>query len=79
MQRVSEVGSWIECINPFNNPVKHFFKRHIPGDKRFDENDKAKICPVCWFEAKRRNGTLIQAPRGNKTPKLQATPEKDSL
>ena len=60
-----QVGSWIECINPFDNPVKHSFFRHIPSDKRFNRNDVAKICPICWDEAQRRNGTLKTAPRGN--------------
>lgn len=61
------VGSWIDCINPFNMPVQHGFFRHIPSDPRFNENDKAKICPVCWTEAQRRNGTLKQAPRPSNT------------
>ena len=71
--------SWIDCINPFNNPVRHGFYRHIPSDKRFNENDKAKICPVCWYEAQKRNGTL---PLQNHTPinhRPDSKPEKDSL
>ena len=71
--------SWIDCINPFNNPVRHGFYRHIPSDKRFNENDKAKICPVCWFEAQKRNGTL---PISNGIPKNhrpESKPERDSL
>lgn len=72
--------SWIECLNPFNNPVKHSFFRHIPSDERFSQNDKAKICPICWYEAKRRNGTLKQAPSSLKKFKsVDSKPEKDTL
>ena len=70
---------WIDCINPFNNRVSHGFFRHIPSDKRFDENDKAKICPICWFEAQKRNGTL---PITNRIPlnhRPDSKPESDSL
>lgn len=63
--------SWIDCINPFRNPVKHGFFRHIPGDKRFAENDKAKICPICWYEAQKLNGTLVQSPRPDNTTSWQ--------
>ena len=77
--------SWIECINPFRNPVPHSFFRHIPSDKRFNENDKAKICPICWYEAQKRNGTLPIS-NGNqiKTQSYinhltKSKPEKDSL
>ena len=71
--------SWVDCINPFNNKVSHAFFRHIPSDKRFDNNDKAKICPICWFEAQKRNGTL---PISNRIPinhRPDSKPESDSL
>lgn len=73
-------GSWIECINPFHNPVKHSFFRYIPSDHRFNNNDKAKLCPICWHEAKIKNGTLVQVPHYNKfDDKERRTPESDTL
>ena len=77
-------GSWLDCINPFHNPVHHTFFRHIPKCMRFNRNDVAKICPLCWDEAQRRNGTLKTAPRGNsdnawRDHLRENKPEKDSL
>ncbi len=71
--------SWIECINPFNNPVKHSFFRHIPSSKYFTQGDVAKLCPICWNEAHKRNHPSITT-RGipiNNRP--DSKPEKDSL
>ena len=78
------IGSWVDCINPHKNPVKHGFFRYVPSDKRFSYNDMAKICPICWYEAQLKNGTLKQAPLGNNTiaqmsHHTKCTPEKDSL
>ena len=76
-------GSWISCINPFRNPVNHYFFRYTPESKYFHHNDVAKICPTCWHEAQIKNGTLQRAPRPNKTNSWQkhsqSRPEKDSL
>jgi len=55
-------GSWIDCINPFYNPVKHGYFRHIPNCKHFHRNDVAKICPLCWRIAQEKNGTLTRVP-----------------
>jgi hypothetical protein len=73
------IGSWTQCINPFDNPVKHFFFRgtQLP-------NDIAKICPICWYEAKKKNGTLKSAYTRIGTDAqishgAKCTPEADSL
>ena len=75
--------SWIDCINPFNNKVQHGFFRHIPTDKRFDNNDKAKICPICWEKAQRKNGTLPSYSSRNSASYInhltESKPEKDTL
>lgn len=77
-------GSWIECINPFSNPVVHGYFRHIPGCRCFDKNDVAKICPLCWRLAQEKNGTLVQAPRPSSENSwrdhlTKSKPEKDTL
>ena len=77
-------GSWIDCINPFHNPVKHGFFRHIPNCKHFDRNDVTKICPLCWRIAQEQNGTLQRVPLGNRQNSwiehlTKSKPEKDSL
>lgn len=78
------IGSWIDCLNPFDNPIGvHKFFRYVPSEKRFQENDKTMICPLCWDEAKRRNGTLHVASFPKNTDFMQThtqcKPEKDTL
>jgi hypothetical protein len=65
-------GSWISCINPFNNPIgEHFFFRHIPKCKHSDKNDVAKICPTCWGQALIKNHPEEQAPLPNNSSSWQ--------
>ncbi len=70
--------SVIECINPFNNPVKHYFLRRLPDSKYWSRGDVAKLCPICYFEAHKRNNP-IAAYRPMKNIKTDAKPESDSL
>jgi len=80
---INNNGSWIECINPFRLKINHYFFRHIPSDPRFANNDKAKICPVCWSQAETRNQKLYSGysnqTLAQKNHKTTCTPEKDSL
>lgn len=64
-------GFWTECINPFNNPVKHSFysNGHI--------YDSAKMCPVCWYKAGHKE--LVTVPGPIKKTRIDAKPEKDTL
>lgn len=65
------IGSWVECINPVRNKVRHYFKKHI--DYKHD------FCELCLYEIQRRNGTL---PITNKIPlnhRPDSKPESDSL
>jgi len=72
------VGSWVECINPFDNPVKHFFFRLTPDSKYFTQGDVAKLCPICWEKAHKRNNPIsVIRPLKGKSP--DSKPEKDSL
>jgi len=72
--------SWIDCINPFNNPVSHAFFRHIPSDKRFYFGDASKLCPICAFEAHSRNNPIpISNAYGATLKNPDSKPEKDSL
>ena len=72
-------GSWIECINPFNNPVKHSFYRHVPKSKYFTPGDTAKLCPICWFEAHSRNSPIAPYRQTRNTKNTDSKPQKDSL
>lgn len=77
-------GSWIDCINPFHNPVMHKFFRHIPMCKIFNRNDGSTICSMCWRIAQEQNGTLTRVPLGNRQNSwiehlTKSKPEKDTL
>ena len=77
---MNNVGSWISCINPFNNPVKHYFFRLTPKSKYFTQGDVAKLCPICWIDAHNRNSPLCAPIRVYRTNKSNdSKPEKDSL
>jgi len=71
--------SWVECINPFHNPVIHYFFRYLPGSKYFTPGDIAKLCPICWLEAHKRNNPIqpLRIIRNIKSP--DSKPEKDTL
>jgi len=71
--------SWTECINPFKNPVKHSFFRYTHFDKRFTQGDIAKLCPICWLEAHKRNSPFISSPGIPINHRPDSKPEKDSL
>jgi len=71
--------SWIECINPFNNPVKHSFFRYIHTSKYFTQGDIAKLCPICWFEAHKRNSPIAPYRQIRTNKNSDSKPEKDSL
>ena len=60
-------GSWIDCIQSPNyvdgQKGKHGFFRHIPSCKHFTQGDVAKLCPICWFIAHKRNNPIPAGPR----------------
>ena len=74
-----DIGSWISCINPFHNPVKHYFFRHIPSSKYFTQGDVAKLCPICWFEAHSINSPIAPQRVYRTNKNSDSKPEKDSL
>jgi len=71
--------SWIDCINPFNNPVKHSFFRHTPDSKYFTQGDVAKLCPICWLLAHKRNNPIAPQRVYRTFKNIDSKPEKDSL
>ena len=79
MQKLKQIGSWTSCINPFNNPVKHSFFRYSQLDVRFTQGDLAKICPICWFTAHKRNNPIASTPGIPINHRPDSKPEKDSL
>lgn len=76
-------GVWTLCLNPFDNPVQHFFYRRKITDKYFAENDKTSICSLCWRKAQEKNGTLPKrdANMANYVhhKSIESKPEPDSL
>jgi len=71
--------SWTECINPFKNPVRHSFFRYTHLDKRHSPGDTAKLCPICWDDAHKRNTPFISTPGIPINHRPDSKPEKDSL
>jgi len=73
--------SWTECIDPFNvKELKpHIFFRHTPKSKYFTLGDTAKLCPICWEQAHKRNTPYVSTPGIPLNHRPDSKPEKDSL
>ena len=66
-------GFWTDCINPFNNPVKHGF---------WSNNQiyaYSKLCPVCWYKAGGISPVYVPTHERPKNSRIDSKPEKDSL
>ena len=68
-------GHWVDCINPFNNPVNHSYYQHIPPIL----NELAKICSVCWFRAGHQKPIYVPTRERPKNSRIDSKPERDSL
>ena len=69
------IGSWVDCINPFGNPVNHSYYQHTPRKI----NESAKICPVCWFRAGKKETIYIPTRERPKNSRIDSKPERDTL
>ena len=67
------MGFWTDCINPFCNPVIHYFysNGHI--------YDHAKLCPVCWYKAGGKSIIYVPNRERPKNSRIDSKPERDSL
>ena len=68
----TSVGSWVDCVNPFNNINHAYFKRiDFPSNQGF--------CPVCWYRM--GNKPMIHIPFNErpKNSRIDSKPEKDTL
>lgn len=68
-------GHWVDCINPFSNPVNHSYYQHIPPKI----NELAKICSICWFKAGHQETTYYPRREKPRNTRIDSKPEKDTL
>ena len=68
-------GHWVDCINPFCNPVAHAFFSHIPPTI----SDLQKLCGVCWYKAGHLEPVYVPSREGPKNSRIDSKPEKDTL